>query len=78
MIATPSVRDMLDPVKFAESLEIDQAAFLHIYLMGSSNKKYYPLREALEERIRNSPIERGVGNILARRFYISASNGDKP
>lgn len=77
MIERLNVREMLDPQKFVESLEVDQAAFLHIYLMGSTNKSYYPLREALEMRIRDSPIERGVGNLVARRFYKSAPNGDQ-
>ena len=69
LLEKQSVHDMLDPVKFVASLEIDQVGFLAMYLTGSQNKKHYPLRLALEERIRNSPINRGVGRLVARRFY---------
>jgi hypothetical protein len=72
------IRDLLDPVKFVESLEIDQVGFLAMYLKGSTNQKFYPLRVALEERLRESPIQRGVGNLVARRFYRSAPNGETP
>jgi hypothetical protein len=72
------VHDTLDPQKFVESLELDQVGFLAMYLKGSTNKKYYPLRVALEERLRTSPIQRGVGNLVARRFTKSHNNGDAP
>jgi hypothetical protein len=72
------IHDVLDPRKFVESLELDQVGFLAMYLKGSQNKKYYPLRVALEERLRNTPIQRGVGTLVARRFYKSHNNGDTP
>jgi hypothetical protein len=76
MFERQDIHDTLDPQKFVDSLEIDQVGFLVIYLRGSTNKKYYPLREALEERLRNSAIQRGVGKLVARRFYrTSDGNG---
>lgn len=71
MIEKADLHDSLDPIKFAESLDLDQAGFLIMWFKGagSTNRKFYPLREALEKRVRESPINRGRGQIVARRFY---------
>jgi hypothetical protein len=59
----------LDHDKFAESLDPAQVGFLIIALKGSTNKRYYPLREALERRLAHSPIKSGVGQLVFRQFY---------
>jgi hypothetical protein len=66
---------VLDYEKFALSLEISQAAFLVVALQGSQNKKYYPLRLALEARIRDSPIKSGLGKLLMEEFYKPIGGG---
>lgn len=65
----PDFQERLDYERFADSLEIDQAAFLVIALKGSKNQRYYPLREALEKRVASSPISQGLGKLVSRRFF---------
>jgi predicted GNAT superfamily acetyltransferase len=71
LIERANLHDLLDPEKFAASLDLDQAGFLIMWFKeaGSTSKKFHPLREALEKRVRESPITRGRGQLVARRFY---------
>jgi hypothetical protein len=55
--------------EFARSLDLTQALFLHANLQGSKAKAYYPLREALLNRILSSPINTGRMSMMVERFY---------
>jgi hypothetical protein len=68
-------QSFLDYDKFADSLEIDEVGFLIIALKGSTNKRYYPLREALQRRLESSPFNEGLNRLVARRFFTER-NGD--
>lgn len=55
---------------FALSLDVVQAGFLLAALMGSQNKKYFPLREALQSRVLDTPKPMaGVKQAIFNRFY---------
>lgn len=60
---------LLDYDAFAQSLDVDEAAFLLLALKPTKHTALYPLKVALEERVRTSPLSAGVGRRVAKRFY---------
>jgi hypothetical protein len=59
-----------DYVKFVESLEPTQAAFLHVQLQGVTKQSIEPLREALLNRVLDAPpMAGGVKRAMISDFY---------
>lgn len=53
--------ELLDHDEYARSLSLEQAACLLMYLKVTKHAALAPLKVALEHRVRQSPIQHGVG-----------------
>jgi hypothetical protein len=67
--------------RFVRSLSIEQVAFLIVALKGSTSRKYFALRNALDLRMANHHPKEGLGHRVIEFFYDQPqahTNGKKP
>jgi hypothetical protein len=72
MLERPSPNDLLDYDLLAQDLGVEQAAAILMALKPTKHSALHPLKLALERRIRESPIQIGIGQLVMRKYYRRA------